>query len=206
MICNCCGIVDRERSRMRADSACPVCHKPAGGARLYYPINVHILVDLVQQSYHSNAPVGPISGPQTSIVGPILFFCTLREALLNHFLLTLLRARKVPDSIIEKLLDDNRLASQKFKGLFSVAVGKSWNEVVIEVSTFVGRDLQPISDLMLKMANIRNKFMHEGTAWTATHEDATNCVNGMPALFTLFTALHNIYVRPHLLEGTLGPT
>jgi hypothetical protein len=125
MICECCGTIDREHSRMIKDNICPVCHKPAGVARLYYPFNVHILVDLVQESYHSEAPLNPIYGPHAPNVGTILFFSSLREVLLNHFLLALLQAQRVPIPIIEKLLDDNRLASQKFTGLFSAAVGKN---------------------------------------------------------------------------------
>jgi len=203
MICGRCGIVDRKHSRIVANSLCPACHQPAGVARLYYPISVHILVDLAQQSYHSTAPVGPISGPQAPAVGAILFFCTLREVLLNHFLLALLRAEGVKTTIIEKLMDDNKLASQKFTGLFSSVVGKSWKEAVLEASSFDGTDYQPVSDLMLSAASIRNEFIHEGTGWAATREVATNCINSMPAMFGLFVALHNIYVRPHLFKGDL---
>lgn len=202
MICARCGTVDRERSRIVANSLCPACQRPAGVARLYYPVNVHILVDLVQQSYHSYAPVGPISGPQVSTVGTILFFCTLREVLLNHFLLALLRARQVEAAIIEKLLEDNKLASQKFTSLFSAVVGKSWKEAVAEAS-LDGMDYHPVSDLMLSAASIRNEFLHEGTGWTATRDMATDCVNSMPALFDLFVGLHNIHVRPRLSKDGL---
>lgn len=200
MICERCGTVDREHSRMVVDSACPACHLPAGVARLYYPINAHILVDLVQQSYHSDAPISPISGPQAPTLGVILFFCTLREVLLNHFLLTLLRAQKVPASLIEKVLNDNKLAGQKFTGLFPAVVGKSWQEAVVEASMFDGADFQPVSRLMKEAATIRNSFMHEGTGWAATRDVATGCINSLFALFGLFVALHNIYVRPYLRE------
>lgn len=203
MICERCGTVDREHSRIVANSTCPACHRPAGIARLYYPINVHILVDLVQQSYHSEAPVNPIGGPQAPNVGAILFFCTLREVLLTHFFLALLRAQRVPTPISEKLLDDNKLASQKFTSLFPVLVGKSWKEAVSEATSVDGIDFRSVSDLMLLAANIRNEFMHEGMGWTATREVATNCVNGMSALIRLFVALHNIHVRPHLRENDL---
>lgn len=203
MICERCGTVDRELSRMVVNSTCPACHRPAGVARLYYPINAHILVDLVQQSYHSDAPINPVSGPQAPALGAILFFCTLREVLLNHFLLTLLRAQQVPAPLIEKLLDDNKLARQKFAGLFSAVVGKSWKEAVLEASTFEGTDFQPVSELMLEAATIRNEFMHEGTGWAATRDVATNCINSLFTLFSLFVALHNIHVRPYLHESDL---
>lgn len=202
MICNHCGIVDRERSRIVANSLCPACRKPAGVARLYYPVSVHILVDLVHQSYHSYAPVGPISGPQAPTVGAILFFCTLREKLLNHFLLAFLRAENVRASLIEKMFDDNKLASQKFASLFNAVVGTGWREAVGEASSFDATDYEPVSDLMKSAASIRNEFLHEGTGWSATRDIATECVNGMPSLFALFVALHNVYVRPRLANSS----
>lgn len=201
MICNRCGTVDRQLSRIVVDSECPACHRPAGVARLYFPINVSVLVDLVQQSYHSKVSASSEYGPQAPTIGTILFFCTLREALLTHFLLALLRAQQVPDPIIGKLFDDNRLAGQKFTGLFSALVGKKWKAAVIEASAFDGTDFDPMSDLMQEAAKIRNEFMHEGAGWTATREVATNCVNGMAAALSLFVALHNIHVRPHLREN-----
>src|SRR3990167_8799456 len=90
---------------------CIVCGGESEGGSGYFPINIHILVDLVQQAYHSTTPVGPISGPQVPGSGTVLFFCTLREALLNTFLLNHLRAQRVPENLIDKLLDDNKLAS-----------------------------------------------------------------------------------------------
>lgn len=198
MICARCGIVDRERSRIRVDSPCPTCRQPAGVARLYYPVSIHILVDLVQESYHSYARVGPISGPQTSTIGPILFFCTLREALINHLLIEHMRAQRTKQSLIERLLDDNKLAHQKFGALFNAVVGTSWAESVREASLHDGTDYQTISNLMKLTASIRNDFLHEGTGWSATRELATECVDRLPQLFRLFVALHNVYVRPLL--------
>lgn len=49
---------------------------------------------------------------------------------------------------------------------------------------------------MRNAAAIRNTFLHEGQAWEATKEIATECVNAMPLLVELFATLHNVYVRP----------
>ncbi len=198
MICARCGIVDRERSRIRADSLCPACGQRAGVARLYYPVSIHILVDLVQESYHSYARVGPISGPQTSTIGPILFFCTLREALINHLLLENLRAEGTKQSLIERLLDDNKLAHQKFGALFRAVVGTSWADGVREASLYDGTDYQAVSNLMKLTASIRNDFLHDGAGWSASRELATECVDRLPQLFDLFVALHNVYIHPLL--------
>jgi len=199
MICKRCGRVDQERSRLVVNSNCPACQQQAGVARLYYSVNISVLVDLVQQTYHSNAPVNPVHGPQAPNIGTILLFCALREELLNHFLQTLLLAQRVPEPIIKKLFDDNKLANQKFK-LFQAVVGKNWDEAVRVASMTENCDFAEISSLMKESADIRNKFMHEAWGWGATREVATNCVNGLIPLFNLFVALHNIYVCPCLRE------
>jgi hypothetical protein len=49
---------------------------------------------------------------------------------------------------------------------------------------------------MQDAATIRNEFLHEGRAWQATRQIATDCVNAMPSLVALFVALHNVYVHP----------
>jgi hypothetical protein len=196
LICAHCGIIDRDRARIQRGSKCSTCGKESEGGRLAFPISIHILVDLVQQAYHSTAPVGPTSGPQVPSVGTILLFCTLREALLNWFLVGRLRAQGVPATIIEKLLADNRLANQKFGELFTSAIGCKWDDAVAEASRSVSCDYAPISTLMRSAATIRNTFLHEGQGWQATREIATECVNAMPLLVGLFATLHNLHVRP----------
>jgi hypothetical protein len=203
MICARCGTVDREKSRCEVNSDCPACQQPAGFAQLYHPINVRILVNLMQQTYHSSPPADPVSGPQASDIGTIIFFCTLRESLLNHFLLSLLRAQGVHAPDIEKIFEDNKFTSQKFTRLFKKVVKSSWEDAVAEASRLAAMDFQPLSDLMKNAVIIRNKFMHEGAGWTATREVATSCINNLFALFELFVSLHNIYVRPHLRQSDI---
>jgi hypothetical protein len=195
-ICRDCGVIDRDYSRMQAGSKCSTCGRESDAGRLPFPISVHILVDLVQQAYHSTAPVGPISGPQVPGIGTVLLFCTLREALLSSFLLNHLRAQRIPEPLVAKLLSDNKLASQKFGGLFTSVVGCKWEAAVKAASEYDNRDYSDDSKLMREAATIRNEFLHEGRAWAATHEFATACVNSMPSLVALFVSLHNVYVHP----------
>ena len=196
LICKHCWIVDRDHTRSRIGSECSTCNNESEGGSLYFPINIHILIDLVQQAYHSKAPVGPITGPQVPEIGTIILICTLREALLNGFLLGHLRAQRVPDALIEKLLSDNKLANQMFGELFTSIVGCKWKNAVVRASEYDKRDYLPTSKVLLDAATIRNEFLHEGRAWDATHEFATACVNNMPSLMALFVALHNVYIRP----------
>lgn len=205
LICGHCGVVDRDHSRSRVGSNCSSCGAVSEGGRLHFSINIHILVDLAQQAFLSSAPVGPISGPQASGIATILFFCALRETLLTKFLTDLLRAQNVPGRLIEKLLDDNKLANQKFGDLFSSVVGVTWNVAVAEASRQEGRFFEPVSQLMKDAAAIRNEFLHEGSAWSASQEVAKSCVDELPALVSLFVSLHNLYIHPLVRSASSQP-
>lgn len=204
MICRRCGIVDRERSRIVVNSPCPACHRPAGIAQIYFGLNIGILIDLAQQSYHSAVPTKETLGPQSSDVGVVLFFCTLREALLNNLFDYLFLAERIPDRIAKKLLADNKLVSQKF-ALFRVLVGKSWDEAVQEASSHMGLNYRPVLELVKRASHIRNRFLHEASGWGATRDFAAKCINSTFTLLHLFASLHNIYVHPRLSEAAFPP-
>ena len=131
-------------------------------------------------------------------MGTVLYFCTLREALLNHFLVQMLRAQKVPVALIERLLDDNRLASQRFGGLFASVVGQKWDKAVDQVSRKVATNFSPVSQLMRRAAEIRNSFLHEGSAWAVTRELSTECINSASHMVELFVAFHNEFIHSPL--------
>lgn len=127
-----------------------------------------------------------IYGFQGADVGTVLYFCTLREALLNSFLLNNLRVRKIPEPLIRRLLNDNKLASQKLGNLFASVVGIKWKEAVNYAAQKVGIDYTPVSVLMQSAAELRNEFLHSGKAWRCTREYATQCVDSMGELLGLF--------------------
>jgi hypothetical protein len=179
--------------RMRVGHACETCGNPSESGRLYFPITIHILVDLVHQAFHSNAPVGPIDGPQTKAIGTVVFFCALREALLVHFLQQHMLSQKLPPDIIERLLGDNKLAHQRFGQLFKSVVGVNWHDAIREIST-TRHDFSVVSKLMISASEVRNDFLHNGMAWQATEELATDCVNNLLMLTSMFAMLHNKYI------------
>lgn len=190
--CPHCRIVDNDRGRIREGHVCQSCEQSSDGGRLYFPITIHILVDLIHQAFHSNALVGPIDGPQTRSIGTIVFFCALREALLTHFLTRLMATQGLSQDIIHRLLSDNKLAHQRFGQLFKSVVGVKWDDAIKEISVD-GRDYSTVSTLMVRASEVRNDFMHHGSAWEATEELAKECVDDLQLLVRLFTALHNQY-------------
>lgn len=198
LICQSCGVIDRDYTRLMKGHRCTTCSAEGEAGHLVFPLNVHILVDLVQQSFHSTCRHRQDGGPQDSDIGTIIYYCTLREALLNSFLVDNLRARSVPETLIRKLLEDNKLASQKFGGLFSSTVGAKWDEAVSQISSRTGFDFMPVSKLMRNATEFRNEFLHEGRAWALTRAFATECIDSLGDLVALFAELHNEYTHPLL--------
>ncbi len=200
MICKRCGIVDREHSRIKVDNPCPSCHKPAGRAQLYFHLNIQILIDLIQQAYNSKSPPTGETEPNSSNVAVVIFFCALREALLEHLFIYLFSARKTSEPKAEKLLKDNRLFNQKLSTLFPELIGLSWDKAIENIASANRMDFCSVSVFMKNMANLRNKFIHEGSVWGITKEIATDCVNNTFGMLQLFVALHNAYVQPQLCK------
>lgn len=194
-ICQICGVIDRDRERIKSNHKCRTCKKEGSGASLAFPINMHILVDMAQQSFHATSPVGPISGESAHDIATVLHFCTLREALINNFLIRHLRAKSIPTEIIERLLDDNKLAHQKFGPLFSSTVNEKWDEAVKAASAYDGRDYTPASELMKRASSARNRFLHDGSVWGFDRNFSEECINSLSAMFGLFVALHNVYTH-----------
>jgi hypothetical protein len=190
-----CGFVDRDWERMTRGHICSECRQPGDGGRLYFHVGIRILVDLIQQAYHAQSPAGAPNGPRGQDVGTIIYFCTLRETLLNQLLIEAMKAKGHSNARIERLLKDNKLANQRFGELFHEVIGKKWPESVSELSTKLRSNFEPVSDLMIRAANQRNRFLHEGSAWLMTTEFSTQCINAVPAMVELFVGMHNEYSR-----------
>jgi hypothetical protein len=163
---------------------------------LAYPIHIHALVDLVQQAFHADSPTRPVAGPSSADVGTVLMFCSLRESLLTNFLVKNLQTREVDTPLIDKLIDDNKLAHQKFGDLFTSVIGQKWSDAVKAVGDKHLTDFSAVSDLMKEAAVKRNEFLHQGRAWGLEREFAADCVNATGEMTSLFAAMHNEFTVP----------
>lgn len=198
LICNNCGVIDRDYGRMKSGHCCAHCQVESEVGSIVFPISIRVLVDLVQQTYHSRSQAKTLDGPQGQNIGTILFYCSLREALLNMFISNNLRARNVDEALISRMLEDNKLAGQKFGGLFSSVVGLSWKGAVDELNRSRSVNYDVVSDLMQESAKLRNEFLHQGRAWQINRDLATRCIDSVGELVSLFVELHNEYTQPLL--------
>lgn len=202
LVCPNCGVIDRDFERMIKGYNCPICNAESEAGRLFFDLTVSTLTDLLQQTYHSSFQLSEFtSQPQSSDVGTIILFCTIREVLLTNFIIRLLRAKNIPVEIIEKLLDDNKLANQKFGDLFKTATGTKWDAAIKDLSKKLKFEFIEVSNVMKKSSEVRNSIIHEGSIWSATHELSTTCINNIGSLFFLFVELHNTYVHPVIFKS-----
>lgn len=199
--CPACGWIDRDFDRTRVGHRCKTCGTESKVGRLAFPHNISVLADLCQEAYFSTHKLDNPYAPQSANIAPILYFCTLRECLLNHFLRSHLLAQNVPSPLIAKLLDDNRLANQKFGELFTSVTGVKWNEAVERASALKSTNFKRVSDLMRRASETRNKFLHQGYASKATRELATECIDSLLQLTNLFVTLNNVYTHPLRLRN-----
>lgn len=188
-------MIDRDRERSRAGHKCSTCGKEGDAARLAFPVKMHMLADMAQQSFHATSPVDITRNDRAHSVATLLHFCTLREVLINHFLITHLRAKSIPTKLIERLLEDNKLAHQKFGQLFASVVGEKWDKAVLAASKHDDCDYRSASDLMKRASEARNRFLHDGNVWDIDRDFAEDCINGLGSIFGLFVALHNVYTH-----------
>jgi len=194
LICVHCAVIDRDMKRIRVGHKCSTCGKESDAGRLAFPTNIHMLADMTQQSFHAKSPQN-IGDDTAHNIATLLHFCTLREVLITNFLITHLRAKSIPTEIIERLLEDNKMAHQKFTQLFASVVGKKWDDAVLAASKHDGRDYSSASDLMKRAAKLRNSFLHDGNVRGVDRDFAEECINGLGAIFGLFVALHNVYTH-----------
>lgn len=195
-ICKNCGVIDRDSDRLKKGYPCKHCNAPSQGGRIAFPLHIQVLVNLVQQAYHSKSSTGDPTAPQGRDVGTVLFYCSLREALLNNFIVTNLRTRSIEEALISRMLDDNKLASHKFGGLFTSVIGTKWKDAISNLSRTRAKDYMAVSELMQEAADLRNEFLHEGDAWRINRNLAKRCVDSLGQLVSMFVELHNEYTHP----------
>lgn len=200
-ICKFCHHMDRDGSRIEIGTPCPECGSPSEGGRLVYPYSVMDLLDMMQGALHAKEPFEPYAPdwpPSHGVVSVVLFFCTLREVLLLHFIESMCAAMNIPDAVCERLIRDNGSYSQKQDKLLPTLTGCKWLTMIEELDSAAYRD---VAALMKETAIARNEFMHEGLRSPAlTRSTAEKCIEAAPVLMDLFCDLHNRYAKP-LLQG-----
>jgi len=199
-ICQFCKVVDRNNERMDVGYICPNCGNKSPGGQSYFHIAVASLIDLMQEAYHqvpmanTNNNINEKKGKNTYKLSVVIFFCTLGEVLLEHFLNELMTALNIPNTDQERLLVDNLFLTQRIQKLFPSLTGNKWKNIIGELCKKTSLNYYDTEKFYINAINVRNKFLHRGNKWAIPVEMPQKCMKKIWALINLFVSLHNHYI------------
>jgi hypothetical protein len=199
-ICQACGVVDRDKDRLIVGHKCPRCGTPSQQGLMFFDMTVGAIADLVAEFYPLLPPDSPPSTapitdpPESHRLAILVFFCTLGEILLQHYLERCMLRLGLPVEIQERLLQDNLFPKQRIKRLFPILTGATWQVAVKAASKSANSEFENTVDFYLEATEKRNQLLHVGNKWLITPDMAVKCFDQMDSLIRLFVELHNIYL------------
>jgi hypothetical protein len=203
-VCGDCGIVDRDEERCLKGRPCSACGDPSRGGHSYWGIRVDALIDLIQEAYHRPDP--PDRGPLLNAavasqkLAVVIFFCTLGEVLLDHFLVECMLALQIPPQVRERLLEDSLSARQRVDRLFPTLTGTTWRKAVSSLDQGSSLGYSATVVFYLGVMEHRNTLLHSGSVWAVRPEVPEECLRRIPPLLNLFGVLHNTFVHPTYVQ------
>lgn len=197
--CQGCSVLDRNRDRMRTGFVCSECGYESTAGLIYFHVNIHILIDLIQESYHSQKNETGCErlyeGEGPHDISVVIFFCTLREALLENLISRLLAHNQIPERVQERLLSDNKFYVQKQDKLFMALTGEKWGNAIKALNEAGELDYDAIDQFVREAADARNEFIHSGRKWHINRALSKSCVEHIWGLINLYASLHNRYIH-----------
>ncbi len=178
---------------------CPNCTKNHEGNIIHFNFNIHALLQLLWDSYqnmHNN------NESKTQKIGILLFFCTLVEVLLEHFLTNLMKQQGISNKIQERLLCDNLTTKSRVQKIFLLLTGDSWKNAIKLVSknSNLFNYSESISFYIKQAVPARNRFLHQGDEWPITAPLSEECIYHSRAIICLFVELNNRYVSINKID------
>jgi len=199
-VCQHCHEVYKDQNQTAVGMACQRCGTAnTDGLHGYFDISVWSLINLMQEFYHKDGKVQPSSaGTQrdsNSALAVVIFFATLREVLLKHFLTEIMIAQRLTVPLSSCLFDDNQSHSQMLNNLFpALTGGVKWKHALNLVHSKLTFDPINLNNFLIAVADARNSFLHDGSHWKIKKELAEQCMLRIPEILELYVALHNEYV------------
>ena len=203
-----CYIVDKDQERSRVGYKCPVCKYPSPAGRSHFNISTYSLINLTQEAFHSKSGLyEDREGSRTDAhnISVLLFFCALREVVLNHFVSKLCVAQGKSLEEHDKLLKNNKSYDRKRKKLLPSLVGCKWNELVGKVNNLVEFDCLELNDFLKNVSDKRNLFVHVGPGNLIDRALAEECIRHISPLLYFYVTLHNEYVHPYYFSQGQKP-
>lgn len=205
MVCQNCALVDDNSERMRKGYPCPVCETPSAGGLPYFPRSIREILDMMQSAFHCGLTTPPFvdsteeTPTQTadgSRLATIIYFSTLNDLLLEHFLREIASARDVPYTLVEYMLRETPYTRGRVEKLFPLLTQIKFSKAVTLISNKKQKDYATIVTLARDTNTKRNDLLHAGDKWAIAAGLPEECIDRSPEIFELFASLHNEFVHP----------
>ena len=200
-ICEHCRAVDPDICRTHRGHRCPICSRMSDTGQLFFDINVLTLIDLIQEAFHTRAwKESEFGNKKISVLSlsVLIFFCTLREVLLESLIFDFMCFRNLPTRDRDRLYDKSYFEKTK---LFSSLVGlKGWDEVLSQLKAKTGRDYRKFNGFLVTAAKMRNQILHGGDTGAFRSHMKKACLENIPELLELYVDFHNTFIHPEYLE------
>jgi len=201
-ICQSCEFIDRDARRTQVGFPCPRCSVPSPGGLRYFALPIPTVADLIGELHPLPEldvpdPAAALPIPESHQFALLVFFCTLAEVLLQHFLQRYMARLSIPHPIQDKLLKDNMGTRRRIESLFPALVGVKWKDAVTQVSASSGTDFSATIGFAAEAAEKRNLLLHLGNQWAIPPEMPERCFAEVAPLIRFFVELHNAFLaRP----------
>jgi len=169
-------------------------------------LSVFSLIDLMQEFYHAKhdkkfhsfndrlASGDHFEATMNAQLAVIVFFVSLREILMVHFLKALMYAKQSPDDVWKRL--DNYSHAKRTEKLFPRLTEMKWEDTIEELDKKYELDYVKLNDSIKKIVDARNKFLHDGIAAAINPNMVEECMKNISPLLNLHVSLHNRFIHP----------
>jgi len=175
-------------------NGCPNCRAAQGtNELLHFSFDTYALLELLADSHLRRLTD---NRHNTQLLATVIFFCSLTEVLLYHFLVNLMDQKRIDRNVQKRLLSDNLTIKQRVDRLFPTLTDQSWKEAIkrINANSKLYDYSKTINFYTQFAAPARNKFLHEGDKWVISEDIAENCILHARRLVCFFVELHNKYI------------
>lgn len=211
IICENCNLVklnDEFRHDISGGYYCPNCKNKWTSGSLFFDVRIPCLIGIMENlyklpsatlevnAYNEIKKINGIEDIDIHKLPIIVFFCSLAEVLLSHFLENyMMKNKNIPKKEIDKILDRHLSISNKVNKLFPELVGIKWKKAIKEIDKNNSKyNHIKTTGFYLKMNKVRNLFLHEGIKWAIADDMPKKCIDHISPLLNLFVDLNNTYI------------
>jgi hypothetical protein len=199
-VCRECGFVDRDQGRLKVGYKCSVCGVQSEGGLMFLELNVLVLIRQIYEAYYfSDTAVEEsyMAEPEEfKDLAVVVFFCILKEVLLERFLLNFMHVLNLPEGVMTRMESDNDSHRRRLENLFPSLTGQKWKDVLSKLPSNDPKKYNILDELLLRATKARNELLHEANHHSITSKLAEECFNAIPVLLDCYKHLNNIYVHP----------